>query len=67
MKLGEVTIEVSDAVALIELAAKLGAHIFKAIESSGDYTDEQKAALIARVKASGNYRPRDLDAPATSD
>lgn len=62
MNIGGVTIEVSDAVALIELAAKLGAHIYKAIESDGRYTPEQRAALIARVKAAGNYRPRDLDA-----
>lgn len=62
MNIGGVTIEVADAVSLIELAAKLGAHIYKAIESNGSYSDAQKAALIARVKAAGNYVPRDLDA-----
>lgn len=63
MNVGGISIDVADAVSLIELAAKLGTTIYAAIESHGGYTDAQKAALIARVKASGNYVPRDLDAP----
>lgn len=62
MNVGGINIEVADAVSLIELAAKLGTSIYAAIESHGGYTDAQKAALIARVKAAGNYAPRDLDA-----
>ena len=61
----EINIGIDAAVAIVELAAKIGPGIYAAIQSNGDYTDEQKAALIARVKAAGNYRPRDLDAPAT--
>lgn len=62
MNIGGVSIEVSDAVAIIELAAKLGTNIYAAIQSHGSYSDEQKAALIARVKAAGNYEPRNLEA-----
>lgn len=43
---------------------EVGANLIKAIESHGDYTDEQKAALVARVKAArqkvADYTPRDL-------
>ena len=62
MNIGGISIDVGDAVALIELAGKLGANIYAAIESHGGYSDEQKADLVRRVKAAGNYRPRDLDA-----
>lgn len=58
----EISIGIDAAVALVELAAKIGPGIVAAIRSHGGYTDEQKAALIARVKAAGNYEPRDLDA-----
>lgn len=58
----EVSIGIDAAVAIIELAAKIGPGIYAAIQSHGGYSDAQKAALIARVKAAGNYRPRDLDA-----
>lgn len=64
MNVGGMNIDVADAVAIIELAAKLGMNIYEAIDSHGSYSDAQKAALIARVKAAGNYVPRDLDAPA---
>lgn len=56
----EVSIGIDAAVALVELAAKIGPGIIAAIQSHGGYSDEQKAALIARVKAAGNYAPREL-------
>lgn len=57
----EVSIGVDVAVAILEAAAKIGPGIYAAIQSHGGYTDAQKSALIARVKAAGNYVPRDLD------
>lgn len=63
----EISIGIDAAVAIIELAAKIGPGIYAAIASHGSYSDAQKAALIARVKAAGNYVPRDLDAPPDPD
>jgi hypothetical protein len=55
---------IEGAVALIELAAKWAPVIYDAIRSNGEYTDEQKAALVARVKAARSavaaYEPRDV-------
>ena len=49
-------------VQFIELAAKVVPHIVDAIQSHGELTDEQKAALTARVKATraevATYEPR---------
>lgn len=58
------TIIIEGAVAVIELAAKWAPVIYDAIKSHGDYTDEQKAALTARVKAArqlvADYTPKDV-------
>lgn len=59
-----IPLAVEAAVALIELASQLVPHIVAAIESKGDLTPEQRAALVARVEAArvkvAAYVPRDV-------
>lgn len=58
------TVIIEGAVALIELAARWAPIIYEAIASQGEYSEEQKAALVARVKAARAaveaYTPRDV-------
>jgi hypothetical protein len=54
--------EIDIAVNVVEAAYKMGEWLYEVIKAHGDLNDAQKAALIARVKAAGNYVPRDLDA-----
>lgn len=60
----EVTIALEAGVALLELAGTIAPSIIAAIQSSGAYTPEQKAALVARVIAArqkvADYVPRDV-------
>lgn len=56
--------EIELAVQLVELAAKLGVSLYEAIAAHGELSAEQKAALVARVKAARAaataYAPRDV-------